>query len=114
MAEDKLHILEEQLSKIPDELPEGQTSWEAELLLDKEDMEYISSLIYEEVDRGVLKRSTITVRPSSQCVIVTIAIAILTSTAAGTASPFAVDGIKRLFKRVKKWLRKKVVEEREG
>ncbi|MGH9986858.1 MAG: hypothetical protein ACRD8W_23175 [Nitrososphaeraceae archaeon] len=114
MDNDKLHILEEQLDKIPDELPEGQTSWEAELLLEKEDIEYISSLIYEEVDRGSLERTTIIVRPSSKCVIAGITITILSGAAGGVITHYVVQGINRLFKRIKKRLKKRVVEEREG
>ena len=66
--------------------------------LEPEDATRISSLLYEECDRGLIKEVRINVTPAPQCIVMDLLITIITR----VTSELAIRGLGRLNKKIEK------------
>jgi hypothetical protein len=106
----RIEYLESQLDNFPAEWELGHIEKRfPPLILEPEDATYISSIIFELTDVGIIT-STIEVKPSKGCIIIMI----LVGVASGVGADFAKRGLDNLINKIRRREKKRLDEAKNG
>jgi hypothetical protein len=104
--DDDLQRKKNEYASLPDIWPVNNLSLTQKPTVEREDAAWISERIYEDVDRGLIS-ADLSATPATQCILLTIAIAVL----AHVATPYVQKGLNILVKDIKRHLNRSVREQ---